>query len=276
MAKFELTIGMAVYEDYARACMTIQALRYYHDMTNVELLVVANKEDKKLEDFIKDLPNTRYVEYTSHNSTAQPRNHIFHIARGNAVLVIDCHILLAPHSISRLKQFYRENPATKNLYQGPMAYNNLIDKSDMWSPVWSSAMLGVFTQSDFVKTMTEPYEIVSHGLGLFSCLKEAWLGFNPLFRGFGGEEGYIHEKYRQHGRKCICLPWLEWWHHSVREQVPYDNTYEDRIRNAIIGTTELNLSPVDMISHMKSSTPVNSALIDEIVHRVQEECKQQQ
>lgn len=272
---YELTIGMAVYDDYARACMTIQALRYYHDMTNVELLIVANKEDKKLEEFIKELPHAKYVEYTSHNSTAQPRNHIVQIAEGKAVLIIDCHVLLAPHSISRLKQFYRENPDTKDLYQGPMAYNNLKDKSDMWSPVWSSAMLGIFTQSEFVKHKTEPYEIVAHGLGLFSCLKNAWLGFNTLFRGFGGEEGYIHEKYRQNGRKCICLPWLEWWHHSVREQVTYDNTYEDRIRNAIIGANELGLSSSEMIAHMKSSTPLDDKLVDKLVYEALEECKQQ-
>ena len=38
----------------------------------------------------------------------------------------------------------------------------------------------------------EPFEIPMQGLGMFSCRKEAWLGFNPLFNGFGGEEGYIH------------------------------------------------------------------------------------
>ena len=34
----------------------------------------------------------------------------------------------------------------------------------------------------------EPFEIPMQGLGVFSCRTSAWLGFNPLFRGFGGEE----------------------------------------------------------------------------------------
>jgi hypothetical protein len=52
----------------------------------------------------------------------------------------------------------------------------------------------------------EPFEVPAQGLGIFSCKKSEWLGFNPHFRGFGGEECYIHEKYRQAGRKTICLP----------------------------------------------------------------------
>ncbi len=56
----------------------------------------------------------------------------------------------------------------------------------------------------------EPFEIPMQGMGVFSCRQSAWQGFNPLFRGFGGEEGYIHEKFRQAGGRCLCLPWLRW------------------------------------------------------------------
>ena len=51
-----------------------------------------------------------------------------------------------------------------------------------------------------------PFAVPAQGMGLFSCRREAWLGFNPNFRGFGGEEFYIHEKYRQAGRRTVCLP----------------------------------------------------------------------
>ena len=43
------------------------------------------------------------------------------------------------------------------------------------------------------------FDIPMHGLGLFACRRAAWPGFHPKFRGFGGEEGYIHEKFRQCG-----------------------------------------------------------------------------
>lgn len=37
------------------------------------------------------------------------------------------------------------------------------------------------------------------GLGIFACRRDVWPGFNPRLRGFGGEEGYIHEKFRRAG-----------------------------------------------------------------------------
>ena len=49
----------------------------------------------------------------------------------------------------------------------------------------------------------EPYAIPAQGLGMFMAKKDSWLGFNEHFRGFGGEEVYIHEKYRKAGRKAI-------------------------------------------------------------------------
>ena len=44
------------------------------------------------------------------------------------------------------------------------------------------------------------------GLGLFACRGEAWPGINPRFRGFGGEEGYLHEKVRQNGAASCAIP----------------------------------------------------------------------
>ena len=52
----------------------------------------------------------------------------------------------------------------------------------------------------------EPFDVWGNGCGLFSCRRQAWLGFSEHFRGFGGEEGYIHEKFREAGRRVLCLP----------------------------------------------------------------------
>lgn len=92
-----------------------------------------------------------------------------------------------------------------------------------------------------------PFEIPAQGLGLFMCRKEAWLGFNNKFRAFGGEEGYIHEKFRQHGRKTMLLPWLAWEHRFGRpDGIPYKISMEDKVRNYVLGFTELglDLSPI--------------------------------
>ncbi|MGL1784034.1 hypothetical protein ACSTG0_23510, partial [Vibrio parahaemolyticus] len=74
-----------------------------------------------------------------------------------------------------------------------------------------------------------PFEIPMQGMGLFACRRDAWAGFNPDFRGFGGEEGYIHEKFRQRGGKVLCLPFLRWMHRFNRPLgLPYPNVWADR------------------------------------------------
>jgi hypothetical protein len=88
-----------------------------------------------------------------------------------------------------------------------------------------------------------PFEIPAMGLGLFSCAKDAWLGFNPRFRGFGGEEFYIHTKFRQAGAKCLCLPFLRWTHRFTRQgqAIPYPLNDWHKLRNHVIGHQELGL-----------------------------------
>ena len=103
-------------------------------------------------------------------------------------------------------------------------------------------MYGEFAE-DPRANLSEPFEIEMQGLGVFSCRKDAWLGFNPRFRGFGGAEFYIHEKYRQAGHKCWCLPWFRWLHRFGRPLgVPYPLTTEDKLWNYLVGWNELGLS----------------------------------
>jgi hypothetical protein len=92
------------------------------------------------------------------------------------------------------------------------------------------------------------FEIPAMGLGLFSMRKDAWPGFNPLFRGFGGEEGYIHEKVRRGGGKAICLPALRWIHRFTREgqTIPYPLNLWNKVRNHVLGHLELGL-PLDRL-----------------------------
>jgi len=99
----------------------------------------------------------------------------------------------------------------------------------------------------------QPFEIPAQGLGVFTCRKDAWLGFNPHFRKFGGEEFYIHEKFRQHGRKVVLLPFLQWWHRFERpDGVKYPNTNWGKLRNYVLGLTELGLSLDPVYQHFIS------------------------
>ena len=94
------------------------------------------------------------------------------------------------------------------------------------------------------------FEIPAQGLGLFSARKETWLGFNKHFRGFGGEECYIHEKYRQARRKTICLSGLKWWHRFGRiGGPPYTPLLTDKVRNYVLGHQELGKPFDDIREH---------------------------
>lgn len=109
------------------------------------------------------------------------------------------------------------------------------------------------------------FEIPGMGLGLFSCRKEAWLGFNPLFREFGGEELYIHEKYRQAGHKNICLSFLAWQHRFYKpEQRTYPISKESKFRNYIIGHQELGLDTTPVVEHFLARG-ISQSSIDRIL-----------
>lgn len=91
------------------------------------------------------------------------------------------------------------------------------------------------------------FDIPGMGLGLFSCRRDAWLGFNEFARGFGGEELYIHEKFRLAGRRCLCLPRLKWLHRFARpEGVKYPLTRFNKVRNYVLEFNELG-RPLDEV-----------------------------
>jgi hypothetical protein len=243
-----LTIGMAVYNDFDGVYFTLQALRLYHDLDDVELLVVDNYGCEHTREFVEGWAKARYVLATEAVGTAAPRQRIFDEARGDAVLCCDAHVLFPPGTIARLKQYYRDHPDTPDLLQGPILADDLRHVSTHMEPVWHDEIWGVWaTDPRGEDPEGEPFDIPMQGLGVFSCRKETWPGFNPRFRGFGGEEGYIHEKVRQAGGRTLCLPWLRWGHRFVRPGgSPYAALLEDKVKNYIIGHTEVgfDLDPI--------------------------------
>jgi len=106
----------------------------------------------------------------------------------------------------------------------------------------------------------KPFQIPAQGLGLFTCKKSEWLGFNKEFKEFGGEEGYIHTKYLQAGRKTMCLPFLKWLHRFGRpEGHKYPSNILQRIKNYLIGFAELGLSTKELEDHFIMETKTVTA-----------------
>ncbi len=265
--KRKLTIGMATYDDFDGVYFTVQALQMYHAeiIDKCEILVIDNHPDGPCSGHLKHLDQSihgyRYIPLQGVQGTAV-RDHIFAHAASDHVLCLDCHVLLIPGAIKKLLDYFENNLDRGNLLQGPMLRDNLQSYSTHLSPVWQEGMFGKWDTDPRGKDAdAAPFEIPMQGLGLFACRKDAWPGFNPRFRGFGGEEGYIHEKFRQKGRKTLCLPFLRWLHRFARPLgVPYSLNWSDRIWNYQIGRSELHLPTEDMEKHFCDYLGIDTAL----------------
>ena len=270
----KLTIGMATFDDYDGTYFSLQAIRLYHPeiLDDVELLVIDNNPRGRCGEPLKALenaiPNYRYVPANGMSGTAI-RDSVFEEASGDFVLCMDCHVLIAPGALQRLIAYCDANPASNDLLQGPLVHDDLANITTHMRPEWRAGMYGIWSKTSLALDIdAPPFEISMQGLGVFACRREAWPGFNPLFRGFGGEEGYIHEKFRRRGGRVLCLPYLRWMHRFNRPMgVPYPNRWEDRVRNYFIGFRELGWN-APIAAHFK--TVVTGEAGERLVAQVEE------
>jgi hypothetical protein len=255
----ELTIGMATFRDFDGVYFTLQALRLYHDLQDVELLVVDNEGCADTRRFVEGWAQARYVLANGVVGTAAPRDLVFREARGRAVLCCDAHVLFWPNAIARLKTYLREHRESRDLLQGPLVYDDGRQLATHFDPQWRAQMWGTWgTDPRGLDADAPPFEIPMQGLGVFGCRRDAWLGFHPRFAGFGGEEGYLHEKFRQAGQRCLCLPFLRWMHRFGRPGgIPFPLTVEAKLRNYVIGHAELGLDLAPVLEHFSQHLPAH-------------------
>ncbi len=253
-----LTIGMAVCDDFDGIYFTLTSLMIHHAqaLQDCSFVVVDNHPDSRQGRAVKawvarSVPKGAYFALPAPFGTAPARNEVFRRADGECVLCIDCHVLLAPGAIQRLLSFYDSHPDCADLLTGPLLYDDgtiaATHQRDQWSNgswgVWSIDERGVDADGD-------PFEIWQQGMGLFSCRKDTWVGFHPEFRGFGGCESYVMEKFRRQGGRVLCCPWLRWTHRFQRPLgVPYRVSRLDSQRNYRIGFRELGIDPEPMEQH---------------------------
>ena len=254
-----LTIGMATFDDYEGIYFSVQAIRLYHPevASQTEILVIDNHPEgpcaaalKQLESYVQGY---RYIPYNSHRGTAV-RDLLFREANARWVLAMDSHVQFAPGALGCLAAFLAERPESNDLWQGPLLSDDLRGLSSHFSPAWSAGMYGQWAFDERAADRdAPPFEIGMQGLGVFACRKAAWPGFNPRFSGFGGEEGYLHEKIRRQGGRVFCLPFLRWTHRFNRPLgVPYRPNWRERVRNYLLGHAELGLDGRQVEEHFES------------------------
>ncbi len=256
--KQRLTIGMACVDDFDGVYFTITSLMLHHAlaMKGVEIVVVDNRPESKQGKAVaawvtNRVPQGRYVAFHGDSGTAQPRNQVFRQAASDYVLCIDCHVLLAPNALDRLHQHFANQSDSIDLLTGPLLNDSGTIAATHQRPEWGSGAWGKWSiDPKGANPDAEPFEIWQQGMGLFACRKQAWVQFHPDFRGFGGCESYIMEKFRQRGGRVLCCPWLRWTHRFGRPNgVPYTLDTQQRIRNYVIGFEELGLDTAPVYEH---------------------------
>ena len=267
---------MATYDDFDGVYFTIQSIRLFHPQVvdDVDFLIVDNHPDGPHADALRALsekvPGVRYVPCPRPRGTAV-RDVVFREATAEFVLCADSHVLLGPGSLPRLVDYLRAHRDTPDLLQGPLVYDDLTSIATHFAPEWRGGMHGVWVcDVRGAPPDAPPFEIPMQGLGVFACRRTAWPGFNPRLQGFGGEEGYIHEKIRRRGGRVMCLPFLRWTHRFGRPGgAPYRPTWKERIRNYLVTHDELGWDPAPAVAHFRGL--IGARRTDAIVRAVSRE-----
>jgi hypothetical protein len=303
MKKPKLTLAMATYDDFYGVYATVQGIRAFNSipaLEQTEILVLDNNPEGQHASGCKDLARDvgiRYEQFKESTGTSATRQKLVELARGEYVLVMDCHVNFQPNFLDDLIRYVKYDADPKDLYTGPIVYDrfwkNLTWRDPvptwthweyvwcngmlgMWSTIWdkpghpsmaSGRVMGLLRLREYVPTgsraewamttedalnevqymqaqgytqRTGIYEIPAMGLGVFLTSKEHWLGFHPDHKEFGGEEWYIHEKYRKARRKCVSLPFLAWNHRFLRpDGIKYPISEEGKMRNNYLHFQEL-------------------------------------
>lgn len=277
--KYDLTIGIATYDDFDGAWFTVNSLLVHHPevRARAEILVLDNhpegRESTSLKSLENSFPGYRYIPVTSVKSTAI-RDLVFQHARGTVVMVLDSHVLLQAGAVSAVLDYFDARPTSRDLVQGPMLSNDGVSvAATHWTETWNSGMFGTWATDPRGLDVAGPeFDIPLQGLAAFACRADAWPGLNPRFVGFGGEEGYLHTKFRQRGGRTVCLPAFRWLHRFDRPRgVPYPIKWMDRIRNYAFGWSEVGLDVESMFAHFReylgeSIEPQLDRVREEIVH----------
>jgi hypothetical protein len=254
-----LCIGMATYDDFDGVYFTVQSMRLAHPevLADTSFLVLDNHPEGETANALRALadkiPDVRYVPFRGFRGTAV-RDLIFREAAADIVMCVDPHILVRPGALQALLEYFDAAPDSRDIVQGPLlddSFDGIVGTH--FAPDWGGGMYGRWeTDERFHDERGEPFEIPMQGLGLFACRREAWPGLNPRFRGFGGEEGYLHEKFRQAGGRAICLPALAWGHRFQRPGgVPYPADWQDRVRNYHLGWAEVGWDTAEVNTHFR-------------------------
>ena len=175
---------------------------------------------------------------------------MFEEASSPFVLCVDSHVLIAPGALSKLIVFFELQPEARDLLQGPLIYDDLRNIATHFEPRWRAGMYGTWASDPRGADPSGAVLRYSDARAWPVCLRARGVaGFNPKFRGFGGEEGYIHEKIRQRGGRTLCLRSCDGPIGSTVRSAPVREPVGRPDAQLSHRFTELGLDTADMEAH---------------------------
>lgn len=243
----KLTVTMATHDDYDGVYFTVQSLRLHHKLpAGTEILILDNNPDsnhgKALASFAGSIPNLRVVDVRDRMSSFVKYDAL-HLAAGEVILGLDCHVLLQPGFLEALGKYWDEHPDSKDMLTGPLLYNDLKHTSVKMLPVWRGHDYGIW--GDDVEAMIKglPFEVPMMGMGCWCLKKSTAPTLAKGFTGFGAEEWYFAEKVRQNGGRVMCHPAMGWNHRFDWPVRNFPLRLHDKIKNYYRGWIDLYQDP---------------------------------
>jgi len=274
----DFTVGMACFNDFDGVYFTVEALKVFHADRVAQIIVVDDSPEGPVQErtmkWCRRLSNVLYVRSHVHGTSA-PRNRVFAEATSEKVVCIDSHVLIHPGSFSALDDFWAVTAGHGiRLAHGVlMEDDNRVPLSsfrDEWGddlmhgkwhtdtaqfPLTNLRVPGTaaYASDDLGRPVAaKPWiDVWSQGLGGFACLRDEWPGFHPGFSQFGGEEGYIDDKFRRMGGMAVSVSGFRWTHrfHDQDVKTPassYSRSTVAKFRNYVLGRRDNLLQTADV------------------------------
>ena len=207
---------MAHYDDFDGAYFTIQDIRKELVFNNrgdllsqIEFVIVDNNPESKHGDGLKKFSNynipytsdVQYYKFEDNFGTSSTRDKVIEIAKGDFVLVMDCHVLLCPvvDVIVGLFDFMEKNKETDHLYSGPLVHDCMLMSYTHFNDEWDKGMWGKWASA-------------------FSC-KNCGFNFSPMISGPKKPVKYVSLVEQQEMDKCsgcgLALPEIHGYKYRI-------------------------------------------------------------
>lgn len=255
MSSEPLTVGMGTWNDYAGVFMTVESLRRWNGFTGPIVVVDSyGCEQTRLYCLSSGVGYHRRLDL---RGTSKPRDLVFSVSSTEYVMCVDCHVMM--FGLSDLLSYLPSMGS--DLYFGVLSSGGKLWTH--WTPEWTGLQYGVYASYPSV----EPVRIPMMGLGAFVSRRDAWLGFHPLFQGYGVEESYVAGLYRSRGRNLVSLPFWSYVHRFTLAGGTNYSTGIEMYKNYLIGQHSLG-RPTEHIREQFRSVLGDELWIDEIYSQV--------